>query len=125
MSHREWDLFKVRPGNYPVRRIIALASLIIRFRRYGWVETWRRVLGKLTCQESQVDLLPLLMVRSEGYWSSHYDFSTIQAKNGRWLLGRERATEIVVNVVLPYFIAWSRLQGEKVLTGALEKLYYR
>jgi len=125
MSHREWDLFKVRPGNYPVRRIIALASLIIRFRRYGWVETWRRVLGKLTCQESQVDLLPLLMVRSEGYWSSHYDFSTIQAKNGRWLLGRERATEIVVNVVLPYFIAWSRLQGEKVLTSALEKLYYR
>jgi hypothetical protein len=123
MSFSEWDLFKVRPCNYPVRRIIALSDLILRFRRRGWLEGRRRVLGNLMVRNSKVDLCTLLLVRSNGYWSSHYDFCLPQSTRRSWLLGRERAAEITINVILPFFIAWSKLRGENAFASALNNIY--
>ena len=123
-SFPHWEIYKVRPGNYPVRRILALSDLLFRYRRLGWLETWRRVLNKAVTGNSRVDLCALLRVRAEGYWHSHRDFYLPQTKGGGWLLGRERAVEIIVNVVLPFFIVWSGQQGEMALATGLEKLYH-
>ena len=122
MSYRDWELYKVRPGNYPVRRIMALSKILFRFLRYGWLEAWRRVLGRAVREDSPVDLGALLRVRAEGYWLCHYDFSLSQTGGGAWLLGRERAAEIVINVILPFFTAWCRSQGETELGRGLERI---
>jgi hypothetical protein len=118
-------LYKVRPGNYPVRRIIALAYLLLRFRRYGWLESWLRALRGAVKIDSRVDLGALLMVKTEGYWSGHYDFNLPAKAPGSFLLGRDRAAETIINVVLPFFIAWSSRQGENALTGGLRNIFRR
>jgi hypothetical protein len=123
MSYKEWDFFKVRPGNHPVRRIIALSKILARFRKYGWLETWRRELVSLIERHSRVNLGEILMVRADGYWTNHYDFSLPHSDCGAWLLGEGRADEIVVYVVIPFFIAWSWLQSEYTLANELENIY--
>ena len=123
ISCGKWDFFKVRPSNHPVRRIIALSKLLSRFRIYGWLDTWQRELVSLIARHSKLNMGGLLMVKADGYWTNHYDFSFLPTDCGGWLLGQGRADEIFINVVIPFFIAWSGLQGEYPLANGLEKIY--
>ena len=125
MSCSDWELYKVRPCNYPVRRIAALARLILRYHRPGWLETWRRVMTHAVKGNIRVDLCNLLMVKAEGYWKEHHDFKLSRASGQAWLLGRERAVEIIINVILPFFIAWSECRGDDALITGLKEYFRR
>ncbi len=122
MSLGDWVLYKVRPGNYPVRRIMALSKIVFRYYKYGWLETWRRMLERAATEDSHVDMGSLLRVRAEGYWAFHYDFSMAQTNCGSWLLGRERATDILVNVILPFFTAWYSSRNLSHLVDSLVRI---
>ena len=52
----------------------------------------------------------LLAASDEGYWSRHWDFCRPGPASAT-LLGPSRAAELTVNVVLPFFLALSRLRG--------------
>jgi hypothetical protein len=103
MSRHDWEFFRVRPGNYPVRRIIALSHLILRFQPRGWRQSWENLaLGA----QSALDFLALesaLQVTANCFWAAHFDFASAWPDScGGTLLGRQRAREIIVNVLLPY-----------------------
>jgi len=38
MPNSAWHLFKVRPNNFPVRRLVAMSYLILRYQEKGIVE---------------------------------------------------------------------------------------
>ncbi|MFC2031892.1 DUF2851 family protein [Chloroflexota bacterium] len=38
MSLDDWNLFKVRPNNFPIRRLVAMSYLILRYRETGILE---------------------------------------------------------------------------------------
>jgi hypothetical protein len=123
MCASQWEMYKVRPGNFPVRRLVALSQLVSRFGRLGWLETWRRVLVGATRRGGGTDLTAPLKVKAEGYWRSYYDFGLPQSAAGGWLLGRERAAEIVINIIFPFFIALSQQQGESAEAAVWHELY--
>lgn len=122
MCHRDWEFYKVRPNNNPVRRIIALSGMFFRFQRFGWLGTWSRVLERAVEESSCVDLAALLRVKAEGYWHGRYDFNMSQTASGEWLLGQGRADEIIVNVVFPFFKVWSELIGKSTLVSGLDNI---
>jgi hypothetical protein len=108
-----WELFKVRPGNYPVRRIAALSSLLYRFRLKGWLNTLLDLIRRAPPARAEKTLEPALTVIAEEYWDKHYDFGLGNpAGLGCCLLGRERSAEIVINVLLPFALAWSAFSGD-------------
>lgn len=57
------------------------------------------------------------------YWASHFDFGRCRRISSPTLLGRGRAAEIVVNVILPFAFAWGQFSGETELGKQASNLY--
>ncbi len=99
MREFEWRFFKVRPENFPTRRIVAASYLLARHKKGGMFYN----LLKLVSQGSRLRLEQGLMVSTDGYWASHFDFGVEGWSPS--LIGRGRAREIVVNILLPFCFA--------------------
>lgn len=117
MDALEWEFFRVRPANFPTRRIAALAGLVHRWPREGMAE----LLAGLVCASDPRSLpraleAPLLLGAPHGYWAGRCDFD-LPLRRPRELIGRQRAAEIAVNVFLPFLIAWSAHRNEPELAG--------
>lgn len=119
-----WELFKVRPGNYPVRRIIALSYLISRFRQKGCFQSLLDLVRKAALTRAQSEFESALLVKAEGYWAGQVDFGHSRLVSGQALLGRERAAEIIINVLLPFFLCWSRIRAETALERKIRDIYH-
>jgi len=121
MDGFDWRFFRIRPENFPTRRIVAASYLL---SRYGG-----EVLGDMLSLISQVPLGRVqkelergLMIRVGGYWASHFDFG-IEARWSPSLIGRGRAREIIVNALLPFFFAWAEKFSQPWLRERAMELY--
>ncbi|MFC1920292.1 DUF2851 family protein [Chloroflexota bacterium] len=87
MSAGDWRLFKVRPNNSPLRRLVAMSYLLLRYREKGLLDGLIGFVGDIPavrrCRRLERGL-------------------TVEA------LGSGRAADIVINVLLPFTCAWSR-----------------
>ena len=118
--HRSgWRFFRVRPENFPTRRIAAASYLLARYRGEGLL------VGMLSLvNQSQVRRLEgSLIVTTSGYWAAHFDFGVRARWNYPVLLGRGRAREIVVNALLPFSFAWGEEVGQPWLKERAWELY--
>lgn len=105
MDRGEWRFAGVRPGNQPLTRIEGAAALAARFLDAGLV----RGLRPSVTGDSLGSLVRALTV-NEG---------------GRTLIGKNRALDMAVNHVLPFFHAWGVLvEGGSLAENAL-RLYWR
>jgi hypothetical protein len=111
-SFPAWDRFKVRPGNHPVRRIMAFSYLFFRLRSRGGLFALPDILRRNSASQARRDMESALTISVPGYWEDHFDFNSARPGLGPVLLGRERAMEICINVILPFALAWSRKTGE-------------
>ena len=48
------------------------------------------------------------MAADEGYWAGRFDFGKGYPGLNKWLIGRTRAAEIVINILLPFIHAWGK-----------------
>lgn len=122
MSVLEWRFFRVRPENFPTRRIAA-AGCLMSGGRGGLLAEGVRLVGGSPGQ-AQTGLERSLMVRASGYWAGHYDFGM----ETRWsprLIGQGRARDIIVNAVLPLVCAWAEGTSQTVLGKRAQLLYGR
>ena len=112
-----WASFRLRPQNQPLRRLLGASVLIGRYWHGGLVEGLRALLtGSPREAEKGVE------AESRGFWSRHQDFHR-PASPAPALVGRSRAREMVVNVVLPFFYAHSHLFGDRELGRMAMDLY--
>jgi len=109
MSRGDWQLFKVRPNNSPLRRIVAMSYLILRYRRKGVFEEVVNMVNEVAVNKGHRRLEKGLLVITDGYWASHFDFGSGNRLTSPTLLGGRRAADIIVNVLLPFTFAWSQL----------------
>ncbi len=109
-----WKLWGVRPANAPARRVAAAASLLARL---GAPSELLRVFEARSVKEA----IAPLMVEARGYWLRRYDPCAAPCRLPASLVGRSRALEIVVNVVLPAAGAL----GDEELSGRARTLFAR
>jgi hypothetical protein len=121
MSFRRWDLFKVRPFNSPLRRLAGMMALLDRYRQAGIFAGLAREVRKAPSLKSGA-LESALVVEGSGYWSQHFDFGSNCGASGP-LVGKGRAREILINVVLPLMLAWCRLEGRSRAGNKIKALY--
>lgn len=113
MNREEWEFFKVRPGNYPTTRLAAMSILLYRYRETGLLEG----LLEEIIRKEQPDynrLVEALYVPTEG--------TGIKTPA---LLGRGRAADIIVNVVLPLAAAQGEITPEPELNRRAYEIYRR
>ena len=124
MPPNAWHLFKVRPNNFPVRRIVAMSYLILRYREKGILTEVINMAGEAPVNKGHYQLEKGLLVATNGYWASHFDFGLGSRIKNPTLLGATRAANIVVNVILPFTLAWSQLTSQPELVNKALNLYH-
>ncbi len=120
LSEADWHHARVRPGNYPVRRLAAMARLLARYRRSGLAGG---ILAGLAAARCPRELAALVTVPAAGYWKNSLDFGVPAAGTAPALCGPGRAADIVVNVLLPFAAAWYRSSGYPEGAAAMVNQY--
>lgn len=113
MQRSEWCFSAIRPANSPLRRVAALCALMEKQD----VIDLPRISDLIADTESRrlaSRLEAWLMVGEQGYWAGHYDFGR-PLQRPLSLLGRGRAREIVVNCIIPFFLAYAQEKGDRLL----------
>ncbi|HZT07884.1 MAG TPA: DUF2851 family protein [Chloroflexota bacterium] len=113
-----WRWVGVRPVNHPARRVAAAAALAADVARWPLDRHVRALLTERAPGKAAAGLDALLLRTGEGdYWRAHADFARPLARPGA-LIGRQRAADIVVNVLLPWVGATARRSGDEALAAA-------
>jgi len=117
MSADNWHLFKVRPNNFPVRRIAGISYLILHYRKEGILEEIIKLISKMKIDQACFALEAAMMVMASGYWRTYYDFGCYSRRIAPALIGISRAAAIVVNVILPFIYAWGKFKAQSELAA--------
>jgi len=123
MPPNVWHLFKVRPNNSPVRRLAAMSYLILRYRGKGIFEELVNLVKEVPTSQGYRRLEKGLVVTTNSYWASHLDFGSGSRIGNQSLIGSRRADDIVVNVLLPFTLAWSKVTSQPELERKALDLY--
>ena len=119
-----WHLFRIRPNNFHIRRLIAMSYLLLRYRRKGMLEEMVNIIKETPLNKGHRRLEAALVVITDGYWASHFDFGSSSRIESPSLLGRGRAADIVVNVLLPFVFVWGKLNSQPELSWKAFALYH-
>jgi hypothetical protein len=107
-----WKLWGVRPANAPARRLAAAAQLFAGLPPAALL----LLAGAPTAREA---MAPFAALRAGGYWRDHHDPCAGPSALPEAQVGRGRALEILVNVVLPAAAA----HGDAALGASARRLY--
>lgn len=118
-----WQFFRVRPANFPTRRVAALAGLVSRWPEEGLLPG----LAALIASQGNPRRVPAALESTvagggEGYWKHQWDFG-LPLPRPRALVGRQRAAEVVVNVLLPLLAALPPRDGAEELRRRARAVY--
>jgi len=123
MSERDWRLSHIYPNNSPLRRIIAKSYLLERYDGGRLLAGMLHIVRDAPPLGGHRSLQNSLVVDSDDYWRDHFDFGIRSRTEIAALLGRSKAGEIAVNVILPFASAWGELTDEPGLSERAMGLY--
>jgi len=125
-----WQFFRLRPDNFPTRRIAGLAELVLRFSQEGFIAPFVKILETYKTQTRACiqEMESRFYVGLHPFWSSRYTFEAPAggAKTSlSSLLGRDRSREMVVNMLLPALMAYAAEVESHRTLAAVQELYVR
>jgi hypothetical protein len=119
----DWEFYRVRPVNYPLRRLMALGYWLRQALFSCWPIKFLTPVRDLPPRDCLSTLNSNLQV-GNGLWRSrHFDFGTSSVLPRSALIGAERANEMTVNVILPFLLAWANFSAERQLANQALVLY--
>ncbi len=120
-SINNWHFFKLRPQNFPTVRLAAGARLLYKIIYQNLFNRIQTSFSKIK-DRNKINsyLLDNLIIKADGYWANHYNFSKPVRNEIKYFLGLSRVDEIITNCVLPilsvYFeVSDKKLENQKVL----------
>jgi len=144
LRREAWQFFRLRPPNFPTRRLAGFSALLLKFYRDGLLEhlsglflASAKVSVKRRTKSIIAELLNYFVCPAEEFWQTHYDFlpvaSTkdensearvlISATNYGDLIGRDRALDVLVNIMLPALWHYGRQAGDAHLQNLVQEVY--
>jgi len=123
MKEGDWNLSHIYPNNYPVRRIVAQSYLLERYCEGKLLPGILQLVKEAPMPKGHHALENGLTVAGDGYWRDHFDFDVRSKTKISALLGNSKASEIIVNVILPFAFSWGELANEAKLTENAIELY--
>lgn len=125
ISENDWQTFRVRPGNFPVRRLAAMGCLLDRYGETGLFAGLAGPLQREMVETSGTEPAGMMTVGAGDYWSRYLDFGRPVSGAAPALLGEGRAADIVVNVLLPLAAARGENTADTVLAENARAAYRR
>ena len=112
MEKESWKLFRIRPQNFPYRRIAMLAQFI---------EGGFRMMNRILEAEGEKEMRALFEVELSGYWTKHYTFGKPNER-ATATLSRSSIDIILINTVAPLLYAYGEFTGNYEMTDKAIKL---
>ena len=112
MEKESWKLFRIRPQNFPYRRIAMLAQFI---------EGGFRMMNRILEAEGEKEMRALFEMELRGYWTKHYTFGKPNER-ATSTLSRSSTDIILINTVAPLLYAYGELTGNYEMTDKAIKL---
>ena len=112
MEKESWKLFRIRPQNFPYRRIAMLAQFI---------EGGFRMMNRILEAEGEKEMRALFEMELSGYWTKHYTFGKPNER-ATATLSRSSIDIILINTVVPLLYAYGELTGNYEMTDKAIKL---
>lgn len=112
MEKESWKLFRIRPQNFPYRRIAMLAKFI---------EGGFRMMNRILEAEGEKEMRALFEVELSGYWTKHYTFGKPNER-ATATLSRSSIDIFLINTVAPLLYAYGELTGNYEMTDKAIKL---
>lgn len=103
IDERSWKLGRMRPYNFPHRRIATLARLLLYTPR---------LLSAFKGVENEEDARHLFDINLEGYWSNHHRFGSDISQMSR-AISTDSCRLLIINVIVPIVHAWAAFNGDE------------
>ena len=129
MQQEEWHFFRLRPPNFPTRRLAGASLILQPFTREGILEIILRIIDGLKDRPQQLikELEDSFTCETGGYWATHYrvEEKAPELANQKTvtLIGKQRARDIVINIVLPTVLAYAAEIEDASLKTNILQLY--
>ncbi len=117
MAAADWEMFRTRPSNSPQSRIAAMSCLLVRYRREGLLSG---MLGAFKIAAATHDYRCLESAVVAGRSAAG---GVAPGGTGCDVLGRDRAADIIVNALLPFFNALGDRWREPGLSDSAISMY--
>jgi Protein of unknown function (DUF2851) len=122
MKATDWCFYRVRPDNFPTRRLIALSYLLNRYCKAGLSHSTVELVKTAPEHNAYCWLESRLAVEARGYWQHHFDFSVSTGRTSA-LIGCEKSSAIILNTVLPFAAAFADLAADSKLKMKILEIY--
>jgi len=129
MKQEEWHFFRLRPSNFPTRRLAGASLILQQFVHHGILEAILKIIEGLKDNDQHLikELEKLFVCQASGYWSTHYRLEEkapeLANEKVATLVGKDRARDIVINVVLPIVFAYATEIEDSLLKMNILQLY--
>jgi hypothetical protein len=117
-----WRLHGSRPANHPQRRLALATQWLAGGDLARNLETW--LARDLPDRALHPTLFELLCGQPDPFWSWHWNLRTPRLAEPRPLLGPRRATDLAVNVVLPWLWMRAVVGQNEQLRSVAEHRYF-
>lgn len=131
LTKNDWSYAGIRPANFPERRIAAIANILsecssLSIFRY-LLTVFEKVEGykeehKIT-KMFREDIQSLFLNSYDPYWSYHYTWYGKKLTKPVKLLGKERASNIFINVIIPILLIYARKHNNTKMEKVLHLTY--
>ena len=124
MEGHEWNFFRLRPPNFPTRRMAALGEFLLRYDPDRFLHLASFSAKKSLFPEQFIKVIEnFLILDGDSYWSKMTRFGKNMPRKMA-LLGKNRARNIVLNVVLPILSVLAEEEHDMVLTNRINRTLF-
>ncbi|MBM3235988.1 DUF2851 family protein [Candidatus Poribacteria bacterium] len=128
MQAEQWKFFRLRPSNFPTRRIAGISHILMTCKDGSLMLRFLPLIEEAVAHTKKIKqiykkLWDVMMPKASGYWAERSTFGGKPHKKTVYLIGKERAADILVNIVLPVAYLWAERVQSRQLSEAIQLLY--
>lgn len=98
-----WKFYGQRPQNFPTLRIAGGSRILYKIIKEDFTSKLiHGFINLTTIEDCRKFLRKLIIISAEGYWKNHFVFDKVSDNKSDYFIGKSRADEIIINVILPF-----------------------
>ena len=124
MQSGEWKFFRLRPQNFPTRRMAGLSEFLKRYDLDRFIHLTAYAVKKFRSVEKFIVALETsLKVEGDEYWSRASKFGSKMSRSSA-IIGKSKARSIALNAVLPILGVLAEEEQDRLLAAKVDRILF-